>query len=62
MQVDIFGDAAVVGVEVAVVPLIAAVVDARTVLPAVVAAHGDDVLAFFYIRCKVEATGHDTIF
>ena len=62
MQPDIFGDAAIVGIEVTVVPLVTALILARLIGPAIVTAHSQHVLSFFYIRCQVESTGHHTIF
>ena len=61
MQINILGDAPVVGVEVLVVPLVTAVVTARTVCPTIIAAHGNDILAFFDIRCQVKSECHHTI-
>ena len=61
MQPDILGNAAVVGIEIAVVPLVAALVLSRTVGPRIVAANGHRVLSFYYIRCKVEAAGHHAV-
>ena len=61
MQIYIFGYSAVVGVEVPVVPLVTAVMSARTVCPAVVTAHRHHVLTCFYIRCQVESAGHHTV-
>ena len=60
-KADILGYAAIVSVEVAVVPLVTAVVLARAVCPAVVAAHGNDVLAFLDVWRKVKAACHHTV-
>ena len=61
VQVDVLGNAAIVGIEIAVVPLVAAVVNPRAIRPAVVTAHGQHVLALMDVGGKVEAAGHDTI-
>ena len=61
MQIDILGQSAVVGVEVFVVPLVAAVERAVAVGPTVVAAHGHDVLAHFGVGREVEAESHHAI-
>ena len=61
MQPNILGNAAVVGIEITVVPLVAALVLARTVGPRIVAANGYRVLSFYNIRCKVEAAGHHAV-
>ena len=58
----VFGNTAVVGIEVPVVPLVTAVVLARTVGPAVVAAHSHYVVARLHIRCHVKAEGHHAVF
>ena len=61
VQIDILGQSAVVGVEVSVVPLVAAVEHSVAVLPRVVAAHGQHVLALNNKRCEVEAEGHHAV-
>ena len=61
VQEHILGNTAIVGIEVAVVPLIAAVMLPRAVLPAVVAAHRQHVLPIYYIRCQVEARCHHSV-
>ena len=61
MQPHVFGQTAVVGIEVIVVPLITTVQHPIAVLPIVVATHGYHVLAFLDIRCDVEAKGHHAI-
>ena len=61
VEIRILRDASIVGVEVAVVPLVAAVVAARTVRPAVVAPHGQHVVARLDVGRQVEAAGHDAI-
>ena len=61
MQIHILGYAALVSVEVTVVPLVTAVVLARAVSPAVVAAHCNDVLAFLDVWRKVKAACHNTV-
>ena len=56
------GDAAVVGVEVAVVPLVAGVfASAFAIGPAVVHAHGYQVLPLPGVRGEVHAEGHDAV-
>ena len=61
MQKDILRNASVVGVEVAVVPLVTAVVLARTIGPRVVASYGQHVVAFFDVRSQVKSTSHHAI-
>ena len=61
MQIDILGQTAVVGIKVLVVPLIAAVQRAVTILPRVVAAHGHHILTSLDIGGEIEAEGHHTI-
>ena len=61
MQSHVLRQTAVVGVEVAVVPLVSAVVLSRAVGPAVVAAHGQHVVALDEIGCQVESEGHHAI-
>ncbi len=61
VQIDVLGQTAVVGIEVAVVPLVSAVEHSVAVGPAVVAAHRDDVVALFDIRSEVEAEGHHAV-
>ena len=61
MQKNIFGYATIVGIKVAIVPLVAALVLSRTVGPTVVTAYCYHVLSLFYIRCKVESASHHTI-
>ena len=58
MQPHILRDAAIVGIEVTVVPLVATLILARLIGPTIVATHGQHVLTFFDIRSQVEATGH----
>ena len=62
VQPHVLRDAAIVGVEVLVVPLVTAVVTARAIVPTVVAAHGQHVFALFDIGCQVKATSHHTVF
>ena len=61
VQEHVLRQTAVVGVEVLVVPLVAAVQRAIAILPRVVAAHGDGVLACLHKRCQVEAEGHHAV-
>ena len=61
MQIHILRDTTIVGIEVTVVPLIAAVMLARAILPTVITADCNHVLTFYNIRCQVEATCHNTI-
>ena len=72
VQPHVLVDAAIVAEEVLVVPLEATahlllrclvpLADMLLVAPVVVDIHGQDVLAIlFYIRCQVEAEGHDAI-
>ena len=61
MKKNVFGYSAVVGVEVAVVPLILAVVPSRPVAPVVVASHRNHVLTFFNIWSKVESASHHAV-
>ena len=61
VQPHVLRQTAVVGVEILVVPLVAAVVYAVTVSPRVVAAHGNDVLARLDKRCDIKAEGHHAI-
>ena len=58
VQPYVLRQTAIVGIEVAVVPLIAAIELAVAVSPAVIAAHGKHVLALPDIRRQVEAEGH----
>ena len=62
MQINVLRNAAVVSIEVLVVPLITAVVTARTVRPAVVTTHGNHILSFFHIGSQVESECHHTVF
>ena len=61
MEPHILRNATVVGVKVLVVPLVATVVTARAVRPAIVAAHGQHVVTLLHIRCQVEAASHHPI-
>jgi len=61
MQENILRNAAIVGIEVTVVPLIAAVVLPGAVLPAVVTTDSQHIMTFFNIGGQVEATGHHAI-
>ena len=61
VQVDVLWQSAVVGIEVAVVPLVSAVEHSVAVGPTVVAAHRDDVVALLDIRSEVEAEGHHAV-
>ena len=61
VQKHVFRNAAIVGIEVTVVPLVAAVVLSRAVRPAVVAAYGQHVLAVLQVGCQVETTRHNAI-
>ena len=61
MQIDILGQAAVVGVEVLVVPLVTAVERSVAICPAVVASHCQHVTPCLDRWCEVEAEGHHTI-
>ena len=61
MEPYILRQAAVVGIEVAVVPLVATVEHTVAVGPAVVAAHGQHILTLLDVRCQVEAEGHHAI-
>ena len=61
MQIDILGNAAIVSVKIAVIPLITAVILARAIRPTVITTNGQDIPTSFYIRCQVESTCHHTI-
>ena len=61
MQEDILGNSSIVGIEVAVVPLVSAVMLSRAVLPVIVATDSQHIAAFFQIRCQVKATSHHAI-
>ena len=61
VQIHVLRNATIVGVKVTVVPLVAAVVLARTVVPAVVATHGQHILALLDKWRQVEATGHHAV-
>ena len=61
MQIHILRQTAIVGIEVLVVPLIAAVERTVTILPRVVATHGNYVFTYYNIRCKVKAESHHAI-
>ena len=61
VQPYVLGDAAIVGIEVAIVPLVSAVVLARSISPAVVTTNSQHILTYYYIRCQVEATSHHSI-
>ena len=61
VQVDILRQSAIVGIEVFVVPLVAAVQHAVAVSPRVVAAHRQHVFTFTNIGRQVKAEGHHAI-
>ena len=63
VQPHVFGQSAVVGIEVAVAPLVFGVGGPFAVVPVVVGAHGHHVVAaIIYIRCQVESHGHGAVF
>ena len=62
VQPHVFGQSAVVGIEVAVAPLVFGVGGPFAVVPIVVGAYGHHIFATIIdIRCQVEAYGHGTI-
>ena len=61
MQPYVLRDAAIVGIEIAIVPLVTALILTRLVGPAVVTAHGQHVVTFLDIWCQVEAAGHHAV-
>ena len=62
VQIHILRNTAIVSVEVTVVPLIAAVMYTRAILPVIVAAHGNHVIALSYEGSEVETTSHHAVF
>ena len=61
VQVEVLGQSAVVGIEIAVVPLVGTVVLPGAVAPVVVAAHSQHIVAFFYKGSEVETAGHHSV-
>ena len=61
VEEHVLRNTAIVGIEVLVVPLEALTAGAFTIAPGVIHAYGDDVLALYNIRCKVETACHYTI-
>ena len=61
MQEHIFGYSPIVGIEIAVVPLVGTVVFFRPVAPVVVTAHGYHILSFLDIGSQVESASHHAV-
>ena len=61
MQIDILGNTTVIGIEVAVIPLVTAVILTGAIVPTVITAYSQDIPTYFNIRGQVEATGHYAI-
>ena len=58
----ILGDSTVIGIEITVVPLEFCIAFLFTILPVVVDAYSQDIVALLHIRGKVEAYCHNTVF
>ncbi len=61
MQPHILWYTTIVGIEVLIVPLVAAIGSTLTVSPTIVYTNSQDVLTFYNIRCKIVAACHNTI-
>ena len=61
VQPHVLWQTAVVGIEVIIVPLVAAIQHPIAVLPIVIASHGNHVLAFLDIRCDIKSESHHAI-
>ena len=61
MQPHILWYTTIVGIEVLIVPLIAAIGSTLSICPTVVYTNSHHIFTFYYIRCKVVAACHNTI-